>query len=90
MVQRKRVVIRFKYRTAFRALRTAPGVRAAVQERAQRIAQAAPEGVAVLPEIEPYSRARAIIGPTTAESARAVAADPASLLRAIDAGRGQG
>lgn len=90
MVQRKRVILRFNYRNGFRALRTAPGVRAMVQERALRIAQAAPVGVAVLPEIEPYSRARAIIGPTTPESARAVAEDPASLLRALEAGRGDG
>lgn len=90
MVQRKRVILRFNYRNGFRAIRTAPGVRADLRQRAARIAEAAPDGVEVLPEQEPRSRARFLIGPVTADSAREIAADPAKLMRALEAGRGGG
>lgn len=87
MAQRKNVIIRFNHRTGFRALRTEPGVIADLQERAERIAEAAGEGVEVLPMQQPYSRAHFVIAPTSEEAARRVAKDN-TLLRALEAGRG--
>lgn len=87
MVQRKRVILKFNYRSGFRALRTAPGVQADIKARAERVAEAAGEGVEVLPVVEPFSRARALVGPVTGEAARRVAEDN-TLLRALEAGRG--
>lgn len=87
MAQRKNVILRFNHRNGFRALRTAPGVRQDLRERAERVAEAAGTGVEVLPVQEPWSRARVLIGPVTEESARRVAQDPAELLRALEAGR---
>lgn len=88
MAQRKNVILRFNYRNGFRALRTAPGVRQDLRERAERIVAAAGDGVATLPEQEPRSRARILIGPVTEEAARRVAENPAELLTALEAGRG--
>jgi len=73
-------------RAAFRALRTDPGVRADIADRAARVAQAAGEGVEVLPIQEPRNRARAIVAPVTADAARRVAQDN-TLIRALEAGR---
>jgi hypothetical protein len=86
MVQRKRVILKFNYRNGFRALRTAPGVRADILRRAQAVAAAAGTGVEVLPVQEPWSRARVLVGPVTPEAARRVAKDN-DLLRALEAGR---
>lgn len=87
MVQRKKVILRFNHRNGFRGLRTAPGVRADIRRRAEAVAEAAGPGVEVLPEQEPWSRARALVGPVTVEAARRTA-EGNDLLRALEAGRG--
>lgn len=81
--------MRIRFRPgAHRLLRIAPGVQEDLQERAQRIAQAAGAGVAVLPIQEPHRRAHVLIGPVTQEANQRIGKDPAELLRAVDAGRG--
>lgn len=86
MAQRKNVILKFNYRKGFRALRTAPGVRADLKRRADAVAAAAGPGVEVLPVQEPWSRARVLVGPVTPEAARRVAEDN-TLIRALEAGR---
>lgn len=70
----------------FRALRTDPKVVAEIRRRAQRVADAAGEGVEVLPAETPRNRARAVVGPVTGDAARRVAKDN-TLLRALEAGK---
>lgn len=80
--------VRLKFNNpAFAQLRTEPGVRADIKARAESVAEAAGEGVEVLPIQEPRSRARALVGPVTGEAARRVAKDN-TLIRALEAGRG--
>jgi hypothetical protein len=70
----------------FRELRTSPGVRADLRERAARVAAAAGEGVEVLPEEEPRNRAHLVVAPVTPAAAARVASDNV-LIRALEAGR---
>jgi hypothetical protein len=73
----------------FVQLRNAPGVVADLQARAQRIAEAAGEGVATRPAETHYGRqgrARAAVVTETYDAMRSQAKD-STLSRAIDAGR---
>lgn len=77
--------IRFR-NAAFRELRTAPGVRADLEQRAERVAAAAGDGVEVLPVQEPRNRAHVVVATVTPDAARQNA-EQNTLLRALDAGR---
>lgn len=83
----KSIRLQFNYRKGFRGLRMADGVQKDIAERAQRVATAAGEGVAVLPIQQPWSRTHVLVGPVTPEAMERVATDN-SLIRALEAGRG--
>jgi hypothetical protein len=80
-----RMKIRFR-NEGFREIRTSEGVREDLRQRAARVAQAAGDGVEVLPEQEPRNRAHLVVAPVTPEAETMVASDNA-LLRALEAGR---
>ena len=62
--------MRLKWRLdGFAELRTAPGVRADLRKRAERIADACGEGFEVLERQVPRKRARRLIAPVTYEAA---------------------
>jgi hypothetical protein len=71
---------------AFRQLRSEPELVHDLTERAQRIAEAAGEGVEVLPVQEPRERAHVVVGTVTNEASYRAASEN-TLIRALDAGR---
>lgn len=71
---------------AFRELRTAPGVAADLDARAEALAAACGDGFAALPAVTPYSRARRLVGAVTADAAKADATSNV-LISNLDAAR---
>lgn len=74
-------------RAGFRELLTSDGVREDLRRRAEAVAEAGGEGVEMLEEQEPRTRAHVVVATVTDEAARRVAEDN-GLLRALEAGRG--
>lgn len=81
------MAVRLKFNSkAFRQLLTDPKVQADLLERAQAVAEAAGEGVEVLPVETPRRRAHVVVATQTDEAAKDNA-EQNTLIRAIDAGR---
>jgi hypothetical protein len=79
--------IRLKFNLkGFRELRTDPKVVQDLEARARRVAQAAGDGVEVLPVQQARNRAHVLVAPVTGDAERRVAKDN-SLIRALEAGR---